>query len=400
MGDDVPAREAGERLLEDFLADPRNAALDLSTAVTRCATALGLNQVVVYLADVQQRHLISLTDVSPTLPVDASLGGWSYRTLSLRVEESPTGGMTVWLPLIDGAERLGVLAAQTTSLDAERLRHCRALAALIAMMITSRRAYLDTFVQRTRTEPMQLPAELLRAVMPPRTIGNLHAISTAVLEPAYEIGGDAFDHALTETTLHATILDAMGHNMASGLTTAVTLAACRNGRRTGADLPELVETVDRTLAEWFPDQFCTGVLTQLDLMSGALRWCNCGHPQPLLIRNERLERGALERPADPPMGLITAFLDAPRHVYEIDLEPGDRVLLYTDGVTEARNQAGAEFGLDRFADSIIRATAAGKPAPETLRHLIHAILDAQSNRLRDDATILLLEWRPPQAHVP
>lgn len=397
MGDDVPASVTGERLLEEFLADPRNAALDLSTAVSRCATAVGLDRAVVYLADVQQRHLISLTDVSPALPIDASLAGWSYRTLSLRVEESSTGGVTVWLPLVDGVERLGVLAAYTMSLDAERLRHCRALAALFAMMITSRRAYRDSLVQQTRIEPMQLPAELLRTVMPPRTIGNLHAVSTAVLEPAYEIGGDAFDHALSETTLHAAILDSMGHNMASGLTTAVTLAACRNGRRTGADLPELVETVDRTLAEWLPDQFCTGVLTQLDLMSGALRWCNCGHPQPLLIRNERLVRGALDRPADPPMGLSTAFLDAPRHVHETDLEPGDRVLLYTDGVTEARTQAGAEFGLDRFADSVIRATAAGEPAPETLRRLIHAILDAQNNRLRDDATILLLEWRPPQA---
>lgn len=111
------------------------------------------------------------------------------------------------------------------------------------MMITSKRAYKDSFVRRTRVEPMMLPAELLRAFLPPRTIGNGHVISTAVLEPAYEIGGDAFDHSLTDTTLHATVLDAMGHNLASGLTSAVSLAACRNARRTGADLPELVDIV-------------------------------------------------------------------------------------------------------------------------------------------------------------
>ncbi|CAM5389823.1 hypothetical protein SGLAM104S_08501 [Streptomyces glaucescens] len=115
------------------------------------------------------------------------------------------------------------------------------------MMVTSKRAYKDSFVRRTRTEPMRLPAEMLRAFLPPRTIGTAHVVSTAVLEPAYDLGGDAFDHSLTETTLHASVFDAMGHNLASGLTTAVSLSACRNARRVGADLPDLVKCVDDAL---------------------------------------------------------------------------------------------------------------------------------------------------------
>lgn len=71
------------------------------------------------------------------------------------------------------------------------------------------------------------------------------------------------------------------------------------------------------------------------------------------------------------------------------------MLLYTDGVTESRTRDGGLFGLEHFADYIIRATAAGELAPETLRRLIHSILDAQPGRLRDDATLLLFEWRPP-----
>lgn len=126
------------------------------------------------------------------------------------------------------------------TLDALLLRRARVLASLLAMMITSKRSYKDSFVARTRTEPMELPAELLRAFLPPRTIGTAHVVSTAVLEPAYEIAGDGFDHALTATTLHASILDSMGHDLASGLATSVTPAACRNARRTGADLPQLV----------------------------------------------------------------------------------------------------------------------------------------------------------------
>jgi hypothetical protein len=390
----VTRSETRDGLLGEFLADPANAALDLTTAVARCSQALGLQQSLVYLADIQQRLLVPLTDSVLALPIDGSLAGWSYRTQSLRVEEAGLAGLTAWLPLVDGAERLGVLALHCQTLEPVSLRRGRTLASLVAMMITSKRAYKDSFIRRTRTEPMELPAEMLRAFLPPRTIGTTHVVSTAVLEPAYQVGGDAFDHALTGTMLHASILDAMGHDLASGLTTAVALAACRKARRTGADLPQLVESVDSALARWLPDQFCTAVLTQLDLASGVLSWCNCGHPAPLLIRDQGLVAGAMEREADPPMGLPSALAAGPRQVHQIALEPGDRVLLYTDGVTESRMRNGTEFGLERFVDYVVRATAAGELAPETLRRLIHSILDSNSG-LQDDATILMFEWRPP-----
>lgn len=391
----MTASATGDELLGDFLADPANSALDLTTAVERCSKALGLQQSVVYLADLQQRLLVPLTEHAPELEIDASLAGWTYRTQSLRVEEARAGGLTAWLPLVDGAERLGVVAVLSPTLDAVLLARARALASLLAMMITSKRSYKDSFVRRTRTEPMQLPAELLRTFLPPRTIGTPHVVSTAVLEPAYEIGGDGFDHALTGTTLHASILDAMGHDLASGLTTSVTLAACRNARRTGADLPELVESVDAALSQWLPDQFCTGILSQLDLADGVLRWINCGHPAPLLIRNRALVPQAMEREADPPMGFPSTFAAGPRQVHEIALEPDDRVLMYTDGATESRMRNGTEFGLERFVDYVVRAAAAGELAPETLRRLIHSLLESESTGLRDDATILMLEWKRP-----
>lgn len=291
--------ETGDDLLQEFLADPANRTVGLATALARCTRALGLPHAVAYLVDIQQRHLVPLTDVTSSLPVDESLAGWAYRTQSLRVESSEAGTLTAWFPLVDGAERLGVLAVHTPTLTAGALSRGRALATLVAMMVTSRRAFKDTYVRRARTEPMRLPAEMLRAFLPPRTVGDGTVVSTAVLEPAYELGGDAFDHALTETTLHATVLDAMGHDLASGLTSAVSLAACRNARRCGTELPELVSSVDEALTEWLPDQFCTAVLAEIDLATGVLRWSNCGHPAPLLIRDQRLIEDALEREPDP-----------------------------------------------------------------------------------------------------
>ncbi|MEU9522321.1 PP2C family protein-serine/threonine phosphatase [Streptomyces sp. NPDC048224] len=395
-GDEVSTSDPDDAALRRFLADPAHLTQDLRTATVRSAKALGLRQAVVYLVDIQQRYLVPQTAVAPALPVDGSLAGWAYRTQSLRVEESRTGGgITAWFPLLDGAERLGVLAVDETALTASSLTRGRALASLLAMMITSKRAYEDSFVRRTRTERMQLPAEMLRALLPPRTIGDGTVVSTAVLEPAYEIGGDAFDHALTDTTLHVAVLDAMGHDLASGLTTTVALAACRNARRTGLPLPELVRSVDEALSNWLPDKFCTAVVAQLDLVTGLLHWVNCGHPAPILIRDERLIIDAMERDTDPPMGMPSLLTAQERRTHEIALEPGDRVLMYTDGVVEARTRETKLLGLERFADYVIRATAGGEPAPESLRRLIHSILATQEDRLRDDATLLMFEWQPP-----
>jgi serine phosphatase RsbU (regulator of sigma subunit) len=74
------------------------------------------------------------------------------------------------------------------------------------------------------------------------------------------------------------------------------------------------------------------------------------------------------------------------------LEPGDCVLFYTDGVTDARSPTGEFFGEQRLADLIVRNLAAGLPAPETMRRVVHALLAHQLGRLDDDASLLLVQW--------
>ncbi|MFD5453018.1 PP2C family protein-serine/threonine phosphatase [Streptomyces sp. NPDC003470] len=387
---------SGERLLDELVRAAQLASpAELPAVLNRYTQAMGLGRAVIYLIDVQQRLLVPFVEGEPELDLDTSLAGWAYRTNSLRVEEVPSGELNMWVPLADGAERLGVVELDVSTLDGLKLRRCRTAALLLALIITSKRTYSDTIAQRLRTRPMHLPTEMVRAFLPPRSIGTGRVVSTAVLEPAYELGGDAFDHAFTEDVLHAAVLDGMGHDLASGLATSVAMAGCRNARRSGADLNELVGTTDEALAKWLPEQFCTGVFTQLHMSTGVLRWCNCGHPPPLLIRHHQLLHKALERPPEPPLGLPAGLAGTGRRVHDVSLEPGDRILLYSDGVVESRDEAGEEFGLERFTDYIIRSTAAGQSAPEVLRLLIHAILEHQHNELSDDATILMFEWQPP-----
>jgi serine phosphatase RsbU (regulator of sigma subunit) len=93
----------------------------------------------------------------------------------------------------------------------------------------------------------------------------------------------------------------------------------------------------------------------------------------------------------PPLGLQLA--SAPPEEGEETLQPGDMVLLYTDGLTEARRPGGELFTVERLGQFIEREAASGRPAPETLRRLREAIIARGAGALTDDATALLVEWR-------
>ncbi|MCA1223611.1 PP2C family protein-serine/threonine phosphatase, partial [Streptomyces sp. 8L] len=91
----------------------------------------------------------------------------------------------------------------------------------------------------------------------------------------------------------------------------------------------------------------------------------------------------------PPMG---TGLDLPVVVCHEQLEPGDRLVMYTDGITEARDSEGRQFGLEHFLDFLVRHHADDLPVAETMRRLIHAVLRHHRGRLDDDATVLICEW--------
>ncbi len=104
--------------------------------------------------------------------------------------------------------------------------------------------------------------------------------------------------------------------------------------------------------------------------------------------------GPMESTPAPPLGL-TGYLDQPPAVVNhASLQPDDRVLLYTDGVVEARMAGGDDFGLERLQDFIHRAVASGYSGGETVRRLAHAVIDHHGDHLRDDATIVLVHWHP------
>jgi serine phosphatase RsbU (regulator of sigma subunit) len=118
-----------------------------------------------------------------------------------------------------------------------------------------------------------------------------------------------------------------------------------------------------------------------------MEWSCAGHPRPLLLRGRKIV-AELSCDSSLPFGLGDS---APEPGIE-QLEPDDVVLLYTDGVTEARTADGEQFGLERLADLLEREAASGRTAGELLRRLVRSVLDHQAGGLRDDATLLLVQW--------
>jgi serine phosphatase RsbU (regulator of sigma subunit) len=235
---------------------------------------------------------------------------------------------------------------------------------------------------------MSLPAGMQWDLLPPLSARTEGALIAGVLEPAYDIAGDAFDYAVNGSDLHFAIIDGLGHGLGSTLLTGLAVGAYRHARRNGASVADMHAAIDEVLAEYYDDiSFATGIVARLATESGRLEWSCAGHPRPLLLRRRKV---VAELSCDPilPFGLGDM---TPKPVIE-ELEPDDMLLLYTDGVTEARTADGELFGLDRLADLLEREAASGRTAEELLRRLARSVLDHQAGGLRDDATLLLVQW--------
>lgn len=366
---------------------------DVPRLLVEHAKGLGAEDAALYLVDYEQRVLVPVPNRDgrqrEEVVIDTTLAGRSYRTLEAQTTSGDDGGVRVWAPVLDGVERLGVLELVFGAVE-PNLDEVRILAGVVAEIVMTKQAYGDLFEQVRRRRPMSVAAELAWRLLPPLTFGTDELVISGVLAPVYELGGDSFDYAVDASTARIAIFDAMGHGLEAGLLASVAMAACRTSRRAGSDLAGTAAAIDEAIGgEFGVDRFVTAVLAELDLASGCLRWSVSGHPPPLLLRNGRIVKTLLGDVA-PPLGVSGAVT-----VTEEMLEPADQVLFFTDGVVEARSADGEFFGVERLVDMVTRTSAAATPAPETMRRLLHAILDHQDGELQDDATIVVMEWRGP-----
>jgi phosphoserine phosphatase RsbU/P len=366
---------------------------DIPAVLTEAAPFLDTAEIAVLLVDYGQLNLYPLRGTSAAaVRVAGTAPGRAY--VSGHATSAPAeDGRWLWLPLLHGAERLGVLQLRTKAEPDRQLgEDLQTIAALVAELIASRRFYGDAVEYTRRRLPMQLAAEIIWNQLPPLTFAVDGTVVSAVLEPCYDVGGDAFDYAANDDILHIALFDTVGHGIGASALTTLTLNTYRNARRSGLSLSDTYRSIDKWIRAQFPGSFVTAILAEFDTRTGVYRRISAGHPAELWVRAGRV----LPAPPSPtalPLGLGHMVPRGPGMTEE-PLEHGDTLVLYTDGITEARDAGGRLFGLDRLREFLVEDLAERAPAAETMRRLIHTIVSYENGELRDDATAAMLQWHP------
>ena len=223
--------------------------------------------------------------------------------------------------------------------------------------------------QRRQQAEMASAAEIQRAMLPsalPTSLTEGRFDVHATIKPAREVGGDFYDIiALDENRVAFTIGDVCGKGIPAALFMAITQTVMRVVLRADGDLgAEIAAANERLVTGNEQMMFATMFCGVLDIRSGSLIYCNCGHNPPLLLRKangsyEKLPAGSA------PLGIMESLVCPPRSVA---LAPGDLLFLYTDGITEAEDPEATQFGMERLEK--VLSEVAGRPAREIVENVM------------------------------
>jgi serine phosphatase RsbU (regulator of sigma subunit) len=374
-------------------------------AVQAVAEALGsmveARRVTLLITDFTGRAVVRLTSAAlvegarghgaeqaETLPLAGTVYEQVLRTQEADVRASGDGAVMV-VPVTDRGDAIGVIELDLARYPSDKeTAEVRSAAHALAYVIIAARRHTDVFEWGQRSQEFALAAEIQRRLLPASYTCEAGQFTLAGwLEPASSVGGDTFDYTLDRECLHLSITDAVGHQVPAALLATLLVGALRNGRRRGMDLAEQARYANDSLAEGADaGEFVTGQLVRVDLHAGTATVVNAGHVLPLRLRDGRVEE--IDLRIEPPFGVV------PGKTFDVQtfpLEPGDRIVFLTDGMQE-RN------AVDLDVARALADTVHLHPR-EVVHALGRAVLKETGGDLRDDATMICLDWYggPPRA---
>lgn len=384
----TPPADAVGALLAALDSAPSHGLLDLLRE--HLASAVGATGVRLWLADYGGTTLECLRP-DPTAEVRSVLisddgPGTAFRDRS-PARDRDHGQETLFVPVVVRSERIGVLevAAGHAPLPEDSLMR---VGTAVGYVLLAARRYTDLFESVRRRHVMELPAEMQWEMLPVLAHDGPDFSIAGRLEPAYDIGGDHFDYAAEPDDLTVSITDAMGHGTQAALMSTLAVCALRNARRQGHGVRQQARTVNTVLHDHFADSggYVTGLLVRVDRVDGAAEIVVAGHPMPFVLRAGEILRWELG--PDLPLGL---FPDAEYRAQPVRVESGDRLLFFSDGITEAAPDEGEQFGVGRVEEHL-RATTDLAPV-EVVRLLTTAVMEHRAGLLSDDATVVCVDYR-------
>ena len=216
------------------------------------------------------------------------------------------------------------------------------------------------------------------------------------LDPAKMVGGDLYDHFIRDEKLFFCIGDVSGKGIPAALVMAVTHTLFRSISAHESNPARIMQALNETACQRNEqNMFVTMFIGVLDLPTGRLRYCNAGHDKPFVIGEE-----TKPLPAKPhlPLGVMDNMVYT---IQETVLQSGESLFLYTDGLTEAKNESHEQFGLKRIEkglqDCIKNESIASESLIRTLTNRVNAFVDGAEQS--DDLTLLAIQYTPQEKHI-
>lgn len=339
-------------------------------------------------------------DIAEAIGIRQSPAGRSFvtgRVVSFSEGDGAGAGeTTTYIPVRARGERIGVLEIGSSApWSADEVGELAEIGELVGSALKVAWNRTDRYERARRRHRLTLAAELQWQLLP----GHAHADDSfslaGHLEPAYSIGGDNFDWSVEHDHLALTVTNGSGTGISAALLTSLTVGALRNARRSGADLGEQASLAnDMVHVRHGGREFTETLVMRIDLAEGVVHVIDAGSPRILLLRGAEVTAVPLEQQM--PLGM---FPDTEYRPQRFSLEPGDRLVIVSDGVFAARAPAG-EYGTHLLEQSTRRSRL--QPAAEVPLTVIDELIEFhEGNDLADDAVVVCFDWhRPPGGSSP
>src|SRR6266853_2549609 len=250
---------------------------------------------------------------------------------------------------------------------------------------------LAKMVQQQRDELLQdveLAAQVQRLFLPVGKPAIAGLEIAGMMQPARGVSGDYYDYIpIDEHTIQIVIADVAGKGVPAALLMSATAAAVQLEAREKRDMLEVVNRLNSGIHSVSDgDRYVTLLLADIDALSRSLRYVNCGHNPALLFKAQTGDVVPMNSSCFP----VGMFDSVTCEINRADLAAGDLLILYTDGITEAENSQGEEFGMERLSALIRRDSSLS--AEELMANIFRSAEEfCQGVGFNDDATVLIVK---------